>query len=212
MFEPITFSVEGRAVTQGSKNPNVPRYKDGTFVLRHTSACPGSIDKEQARKMAMEGCGCPPMVNVIDDNETKLKPWREAVAWAAGQAYTGEPIDGVPLVVAFEFIKPRPKSHYGTGRNAEVLKDSAPSAPIVKPDALKLARAIEDALIGKVWLDDSLIVTEVIAKRYCHRWEPERVNISIRAAEAATVGDLVAAGMLELPHAKEAFEQFALAI
>jgi Holliday junction resolvase RusA-like endonuclease len=165
-----------------------------------------------ARQCAAQNCGCPPMVNMIEDNDKTLGPWREAVGWAARMAYKGDLITDTPLVVLMEFVKPRPKSHYGTGRNAEVLKDSAPVAPIVKPDVLKLARAVEDALTGPIWKDDCYIVTELIAKRYCPRWEPERVNITIRHAGAVTVGDLVAAGQTGLPEADEEFEQLAIAL
>jgi hypothetical protein len=38
------------------------------------------------------------------------------------------------------------------------------------------------------------------------------VNITIRAAEAQTVGDLVAAGRIELPEANEQFDQMSLAV
>lgn len=211
MFEPISFIVEGRAVTQGSKNPLVPKYGDGTFVLRHKKSCPGSYSKEQGRAFAKAGCGCPAMVNTIDDNEAELQPWREAVGWAARIAYKGEKLDCL-MVMSLVFVKPRPKSHYGTGRNAEVLKDSAPAQPGVKPDTGKLARAVEDALTGVLYTDDSLLVDTFHSKRYCHRWEPERVLVSLRPAVAQTVGDLVALGLLEPPSAESQFDQLALAI
>lgn len=211
MFEPISFSVEGRAITQGSKNPNVPKYGDGTIVLRHKKGCPGSRSKEMARQCAKQGCGCPPMVNMIEDNDAKLQPWREAIGWAARQAYKGEKLDCL-LVMSLVFIKPRPKSHYGTGRNSEVLKDSAPAMPGVKPDTGKMARAVEDALTGVLYVDDALLVDTYHAKRYCHRWEPERVLITVRPSEVQTVGDLVASGRLEPAHVEEQFDQLALAL
>lgn len=210
MFEPIVFSVEGKPVTQGSKQPFVPTYKSGNVVRRHISSCPGRTT--HGPYMDAHGadlCRCPVMSNVVEDNDAHLKVWREAVGWAARQVYKGPLIDCL-LVVQFEFVKPRPKNHYGTGRNAVLLKDSAPAAPGVKPDALKLARAIEDALTNVVYTDDSLIVTELIAKRYCDRLEPERVNIVIRPAECQTVGDLVAAGLLDLPRPETEFEQLDL--
>lgn len=224
MFEPITFAVEGRAITQGSKNPVVPKYKDGTLVLRHRDSCQGSLSKELARQFATpkpvtgeDGeiawvtCGCPPMVNMVEDNDKNLRPWRDAIAWAARHAYQGEKLDCL-MVMSLVFIKPRPKAHYGTGRNAEVLKDSAPAAPGVKPDTGKLARAVEDALTGTLYTDDSLLVDTFHSKRYCHRWEPERVLVTLRPAEFQTVGDLVAAGQLDLPRAEEQFEQLSLAV
>lgn len=212
MFEPICFSVEGRAVPQGSKQGFVPSYKEGNVVRRHKGTCPGrTTHGPYVDANGRDLCRCPIMVNTIDDNDKTLGPWREAIGWSARMAYKGEVIEEL-IVASFEFVKPRPKSHYGTGRNADTLKDSAPAAPGNRPDVLKLARAAEDALTGVLYHDDSLIVTELISKRYCPRTEPERVNITIRAAEAQTVGDLVAAGRIELPEAAEQFEQIALAV
>jgi Holliday junction resolvase RusA-like endonuclease len=65
-----------------------------------------------------------------------------------------------------DFIMPRPKGHYRSGKHAGEVKDGAPPYPAVKPDAGKLARGTEDALTGIVWRDDSQIVTEVLTKRY----------------------------------------------
>jgi len=65
------------------------------------------------------------------------------------------------------FTKARPKGHYGTGRNAGILKDWALDLmPTGKPDVLKLGRAIEDAMNGVVYLDDSQIVEEHLSKVY----------------------------------------------
>lgn len=219
MFEPISFSVEGKAVPQGSKNPMVPQYKDGSPVRRHRKTCPAFGDRTLAREGSpgQDGqwkkfsCKCPIMVNVIEDDGGRLAPWREAIGWHARMAYKGELIQGA-VVLAMEFVKPRPKNHYGTGKNAEVLKDSAPAAPIIQPDVLKLARAAEDALTNVLYVDDSQVVTELISKRYCHHWEPEHVNITLRLLEVQTVGDLVAAGRIEPMRADEQFDQLSLAV
>jgi len=111
----------------------------------------------------------------------------------ARQQYKGDVLTG-PLSVEMIFYKPRAKAHYGTGRNAALLKDSAPAYPAVKPDVLKLARAIEDGLTGVVYADDALIVSEGIAKRYCARGEEERTEVTIRPISVVTVQDLVASG------------------
>jgi Holliday junction resolvase RusA-like endonuclease len=206
MFEPISFVVEGHAMTQGSKRPFVPTYKDGEPVRKHRADCP--LGGGRAR-----GCDCPIMVNTVDDadREGRLSAWRDAIAWTARSVYKGDVLDSL-LVMSLVFYKPRPKNHYGTGRNAEVLKDSAPAAPGTKPDTGKLARAVEDALSGVIYADDALLVDTYHSKRYCHRWEPERVLVSIRPAEFQTVGDMVAADQLALPDAEEEFEQMALVV
>ena len=90
----------------------------------------------------------------------------------------GLPILRCAIAATFTFYRPRPKSHFGTGRNAAILKPSAPTYPIGRPDALKLARAVEDAMTGVVYSDDALIVREVLTKFW---GEPARVEIAIEA-------------------------------
>lgn len=90
--------------------------------------------------------------------------WRASVA-QAGADIAKEVLTG-PLRVRFDFVFPRPKSHYGSGKKASVLKANAPAFPAGKPDALKCARSSEDALTKIIWRDDSQIVTEVLTKRY----------------------------------------------
>lgn len=113
-------------------------------------------------------------VRVSDDNPDN-KSWQHAVRTAAREAYDGPLLDG-PLFVGMTFYVPRPKGHFGSGRNAGVLKPTAPSFPVTRPDALKLARAVEDALTGTLWRDDSQIVDEALLKHY---GEPARVAIYV---------------------------------
>lgn len=112
---------------------------------------------------------------VVTDANRKSKGWKAAVAEKAGEVYSGELLDG-PLQVVFTFYRPRPASHYGTGRNADKLKPSAPAFPATRPDVLKLARGVEDALTGIVWRDDARIVTEVLRKRWGN---PASVEIEV---------------------------------
>jgi Holliday junction resolvase RusA-like endonuclease len=104
-------------------------------------------------------------------NRAAKRTWRGDVrdaAWTAiGALENGEPWPAKgPVAVTFTFYRARPKGHYGTGRNAGVLKDSAPTYPLTAPDVLKLSRALEDALIGVVYCDDAQIVDETLYKRY----------------------------------------------
>ncbi|MGH3382664.1 MAG: RusA family crossover junction endodeoxyribonuclease, partial [Actinoallomurus sp.] len=102
---------------------------------------------------------------VMVESSKKVKPWREAVKHAAIEARFDEltlemppPLDG-PLLVEFAFTFARPKGHYRTGRNAHLLRDSAPAHPAVYPDLSKLIRSTEDALTDAgVWADDARIV------------------------------------------------------
>jgi Holliday junction resolvase RusA-like endonuclease len=142
---------------------------------------------------------------VVDDNK-QSGPWKRSVAQAAGEQYLGPLLLG-PLTVEIVFVQTRPKVHFGTGRNEGIVKDSAPAYPAKKPDVLKLARAVEDALTGVVWRDDDQIVDERLAKRYGDR---ARVEIRVWPSEVMTVGDLVARGEVEPTRPELLFEQLSL--
>ncbi len=100
---------------------------------------------------------------IITEANPKAKDWKADVRAAC--TYEGAPLN-VPLSMYLTFTMPRPKSHYGSGRNAEVLKPSAPVHPTSKPDCTKLTRGTEDALTSIIWKDDSQIVIQRIVKRY----------------------------------------------
>jgi Holliday junction resolvase RusA-like endonuclease len=64
---------------------------------------------------------------------------------------------GVPLQIEATFYFPRPKGHFGTGRNADKLKASAPKWHTTKPDVDNCLKLLKDALKGLAWHDDSQI-------------------------------------------------------
>lgn len=102
-------------------------------------------------------------VAVVDSNPAS-KDWKCDVAHAAKEAMTGlQPIVGKPIMVAMSFWMQRPKAHFRANGD---LKHGVPEYHSSKPDALKLARAVEDALTGIVWGDDSQIAREVLVKSY----------------------------------------------
>jgi hypothetical protein len=114
------------------------------------------------------------------DTGKRKRAWREDVREAARRAIAeGDSSGGLgpewdwptdaPLAVTFTFYRRRPKGHHGSGRNAGVVKDSAPRHPTTRPDVLKLARAAEDALTGIVWHDDAVIVDETLRKVWGER-------------------------------------------
>jgi len=120
---------------------------------------------------------------VTDTSGKKGKDWRIDIQRAAWQAYDGPPLI-VPLSVTLAFRLPRPKAHYGTGKNAAVLKESAPRRHIVRPDIDKLSRAVLDALKGVVWRDDAQVWAKSAMKGYADG-EPPGVRVQVRCAEAA---------------------------
>lgn len=147
----INFTVPGLPQPQGSKRPGKNR-KTGKLIM-------------------------------IEDNDA-LKPWRAVAIFAAreamGQFLGWKPIDEAVEVTAWCYF-PRPKGHFGTGRNAGVVKASAPKWPSVKPDGDKLGRAIGDVLTqAGVLRDDSRIVDWHLFKRY---GTAPRVEVYVRPME-----------------------------
>ena len=137
MTEPVVITVYGKPAPQGSKRAFAVRGKGGVPTGR---------------------------IAVIESSHDRVKAWRQAVVDAAVQVKAWPALDG-PLEVRIVFYLPRPKSHYGTGRNAGRLRDTAPRRPSGKPDLGKLARATEDALTSAgIYRDDALITEEHLSK------------------------------------------------
>lgn len=121
---------------------------------------------------------------IITEDAKKSKPWKQEVASTAEHAVSGDEgwtvCDPRPMRLEVAFILARPKGHFGTGRNAGTVRESAPRYPATKPDATKLLRAVEDALTGVVWRDDAQVVEQAAWKIY---GEPERVEIKVTVLE-----------------------------
>jgi Holliday junction resolvase RusA-like endonuclease len=103
---------------------------------------------------------------VTDVSGKAGRTWRSDVKAAAVEAMDGRPPFDGPLSLSLVIYRERPRSHYGTGRNAGIVKSSAPDYPTTRPDLTKLLRGIEDALSGIVYRDDSLIVDQHVVKRF----------------------------------------------
>lgn len=139
------FVVFGKCEPQGSATAWVPQDKQGNPIRRAN----GSI-----------------VVNVTSDN-TALKGWRRQVARAADEEWMGRAaLDDLSLAVEAHFYLERPKGHWGTGRNAHLLKDSAPAAPITIPDVDKLLRGILDGMTDIVYTNDSRVTRSIPEKHY----------------------------------------------
>lgn len=111
---------------------------------------------------------------IMVESSAKVKPWRQDVKYAALEDLpaAGYPIIG-PVRVQVTFYLPRPKGHYRTGRNAGLLRDSAPLFPHTKPDVDKLLRSTLDGMgEAGVWRDDSQVVGVGMWKRYADAVPP----------------------------------------
>jgi Holliday junction resolvase RusA-like endonuclease len=132
------------------------------------------------------------------ESSAKVKPWRQDVAAAAVRYIEGLNVAGVgwelltgPVRLQIMFVLPRPKGHWRTGRNAHLLRDSAPAYPAGKPDISKLVRATEDALTNVVWRDDSQVVELIAAKMYVNGNERPGAHVHVRSY-LATMGEIEA--------------------
>lgn len=90
---------------------------------------------------------------LIDAAGAKNKNWRTSVAQVAAE-HCKAPMTGA-LECGFDFVMPRPKAHYRTGKHAGEMRPDAPRWHTTKPDLTKLIRSTEDALTGILWIDDS---------------------------------------------------------
>lgn len=148
----IRFVAYGDPQPAGSKRAFTLTRRDGSVVRRSN----GTV-----------------VTNVIDANP-KAKDWKTLVALSAG-GMRKELLDG-PLAVQFYFFRPRPQGHFNSKGGLNKLGLATPY-PATKPDVLKLARAVEDALTGVLWRDDAQIVSESILKRW---GEPARVEVHVQ--------------------------------
>lgn len=104
------------------------------------------------------------MVEQVDN-----KAWRAQVLAMAKRSVAEGADPHQPIEVEITFTLARPKSHYGTGRNARVVKLSAPVYPSAfgTGDADKLARLVLDALQDAAVLNnDAQVVRAFVEKHY----------------------------------------------
>lgn len=100
--------------------------------------------------------------------------WQAVVQSYARPYAPVKPSEG-PVGVTMDFIMPRPKGHYGTGRNCDQVKESSPKIPVVKPDLDKLVRVVLDALTGMFYRDDSQV-----AHVHAHKAYGEKAGVNVK--------------------------------
>lgn len=111
---------------------------------------PGPMGSKRFVGLSKSGKG------LMIESSKAVKPWREAVKWAAIQS-GARGLDG-PLWVSMVFTIKKPKSAPKRKR----------TWPATKPDLSKLARSTEDAISDSgVWADDARVVEYLrLAKVY----------------------------------------------
>lgn len=125
---------------------------------------------------------------IMIDTNPKTRQWRSSVVKAIKAVTGGKQLFDGAVCVDIAYALPRPKKHYGTGRNAGTPKGSSPIHHTEKPDKDKLDRAIYDALTESgIIKDDKVIVGGSSWKRWSLDREPgalfedpPRVQIIVR--------------------------------
>ena len=117
-----------------------------------------------------------------------LAPWRADAIWRLQKAMQEQMVVQFtgPVEVVATFVYARPRSHYGTGKNAGKVKTGAPMWKASAADLDHLQRALGDALTQSGALrDDALIASWVAVKR----WGPAGSTcVSVRGLDDGTRG------------------------
>jgi Holliday junction resolvase RusA-like endonuclease len=169
---PLVIEVLGRPVPKGAVS---------AFVV------PGKSGK-RARAVVVQGGS--------KARRSKMNEWSSAIQDAAlvelgvVEAEAAR-FAGVPVEVEITFRLGRPKSHYWTGKRADVLRDDAPTHPIGTPDIDKLTRTALDALIGVAFDDDSRVARLTATKIYADAGR-EGARISVAPVDEVSDGDHLA--------------------
>ena len=125
---------------------------------------------------------------IVVDKDVRLPQWRAKITAAAieKQAELAHTDQGLVMPIRggigcrIIFVLGRPLNHYGTGKNADTLKASAPRYPANMPDIDKLLRAVFDALTdAQVWKDDGQVVWVQTQKHYPDTWGPGGPGVHI---------------------------------
>lgn len=119
---------------------------------------------------------------VTHKNPQGLGDYRARVSEAAAKAMNGQPPTTAGVRVVVTFHMPRPKSHYGTGKNEGVRKMNAPYIHTKRPDIDKLARSFLDAITSIIVADDSQVFSLWADKVYA---EATCTKAAIEFVEAA---------------------------
>lgn len=116
---------------------------------------------------------------IVTDANPNAGAWKERVALAASAAFGRRPLLDEPLVLEVTVLLVRPAGHFGARGMSRKGRETP--CPVSKPDLTKLVRAIEDALTGVVWVDDSRVVSQFATKGWGIR---DEVAVCVRGVEA----------------------------
>lgn len=116
----------------------------------------------------------------FDPKQNRVNKDTVRFAWQQARA---APFGREPIQMLVECFFPRPASHFGTGRNANVLKESAPVWHTKRPDGDNLLKLVKDALNTIAYVDDSQIVDARVTKAYASAGRAPFTRVTLLEAE-----------------------------
>lgn len=123
-------------------------------------------------------------VAAINDQETE-----EGKVFLLLRDQIKAPMKG-PLEVYLRFFIRRPQSHYGTGKNAGIIKASAPEYPDRKPDLDNCEKFYLDVLNGVAWEDDCQICAINSSKSWAGGIFPAQTIITVEQMNGSSPGGM----------------------
>lgn len=118
---------------------------------------------------------------IMRESSRRVGPWREAVkavVLAVTDGATLFPSGPLELIATFRFD--RPKAHYGSGRNATVLRADAPHFRAYPPDVEKVVRSTMDALTDSgVIKDDGQFARVKATKTFVEAHESQGASLFV---------------------------------
>jgi Holliday junction resolvase RusA-like endonuclease len=123
---------------------------------------PGPQGSKSFRGMSKKGHA------ILTESSKQVKPWREAVVWAARDVMNGKPPLSGPILARMVFTVKKPKSAPKRRR----------TWPSTKPDLSKYARSTEDALTNAgVYEDDGRIIEYSRLAKVFPGEDPESLDV-----------------------------------
>ena len=141
----MTTEQEWEDYAEGLRQARIrPERKEGKMII----AIPGKPIAKKRPRFVRRG----EHVITYNPQETEEGKWLLMAKGQITETMTGA------ILMSCLFSFNRPKSHFGSGKNAGKLKSSAPVYHTQKPDIDNLQKFVKDCLNGVAYRDDSQIV------------------------------------------------------
>lgn len=114
--------------------------------------------------------------NYAKPDNPRLESWTAVAKFEAREAMHGQRPTQEPVYVQADFYYSRPKCHYRTKGG---LRDDAQAFPMGRADVDKCLRALLDAMIGTVVVDDGQVVQVVANKRWTEEADRTMVRVEM---------------------------------